>query len=241
MKNPGPGGWAFLVKNPDGTEVLESGGETMTTNNRMEMRAMIEALRATSGPCVVYSDSEYLVKGASAWMDGWKRKGWVTSAKQPVKNQDLWVEIDALKQGRPVTFKWVKGHNGHKHNERVDQLANAAATAAQGGNMGYTRVRGESRPDVYRLVEDERERQIVKGYDETHDDNHTLAEFGGMIDSRAQLVAAHVTGATEEVRTLFVEMAALAVAALESMERRPGMRSTGKVNQKYAPKEGPTS
>jgi hypothetical protein len=106
--------------------------------------------------------------------------------------------------------------------------------------MGYTRVRGESRPDVYRLVEDERERQIVKGYDETHDDNHTLAEFGAMIDARA-LAADEVGWGTEEVRTLFVEIAALAVAALESMERRPGMRSTGKVNQKYAPKEGPTS
>lgn len=122
--NPGPGGWgALLLYN--GHEKELSGGEDETTNNRMEMTAVIKALEALTRPSVIdlYTDSKYVMDGVEKWLEGWKAKGWKTAAKNPVKNQDLWQAIDGLISGHDVTFHWVKGHAGHPENERVDQLA----------------------------------------------------------------------------------------------------------------------
>jgi ribonuclease HI len=124
--NPGPGGWAFLLRHPrSGKAVEQSGGEHETTNNRMELTAVIEGLSALTRPSVVelYSDSQYVLKGLNEWMPGWKKKGWRTASKQPVKNVDLWKQLDTLKDGHEIRFHWVKGHAGHPENERVDELA----------------------------------------------------------------------------------------------------------------------
>jgi len=124
--NPGPGGWAFLLRHPkSGKAVERSGGETLTTNNRMELTAVIEGLTALTRPSEVelYSDSQYVLKGLNEWMAGWKRKGWKTASKQPVKNVDLWKQLDELREGHTIHFHWVKGHAGHPENERVDELA----------------------------------------------------------------------------------------------------------------------
>lgn len=123
--NPGPGGWGCLIES--GGETREySGGAARTTNNKMELQALIEGLKVTpDGSLKIVTDSEYVVKGATQWMRGWKRNGWKTAAKQPVKNQEFWEEIDALLQGRTVRFEWVKGHAGHAQNERCDELARA--------------------------------------------------------------------------------------------------------------------
>ncbi len=124
--NPGPGGWAFLLRHPkSGKAVERSGGEYDTTNNRMELTAVIEGLTALTRPSVVelYSDSQYVLKGLNEWMAGWKRKGWKTASKQPVKNVDLWKQLDELREGHTIHFHWVKGHAGHPENERVDELA----------------------------------------------------------------------------------------------------------------------
>lgn len=124
--NPGPGGWAFLLRHPrSGKAVEQSGGEHETTNNRMELTAVIEGLSALTRTSVVelYSDSQYVLKGLNEWMPGWKRKGWRTASKQPVKNVDLWKQLDTLKDGHEIRFHWVKGHAGHPENERVDELA----------------------------------------------------------------------------------------------------------------------
>jgi ribonuclease HI len=124
--NPGPGGWAFLLRHPkSGKAVERSGGEHETTNNRMELTAVIEGLEALTRRSVVelYSDSQYVLKGLNEWMPGWKRKGWRTASKQPVKNVDLWKQLDELKDGHEIHFHWVKGHAGHPENERVDELA----------------------------------------------------------------------------------------------------------------------
>lgn len=125
--NPGPGGWGALLR-WNGHEKELSGGEEETTNNRMEMMAVIKALEALTKPSNVdlYTDSKYVMQGVTEWMPGWKAKNWQTAAKKPVKNQDLWQEIDELVQKHNVTFHWVKGHAGHPDNERVDQLAVAA-------------------------------------------------------------------------------------------------------------------
>lgn len=125
--NPGRGGWgAFLQAN--GAEKELFGGEANTTNNRMELRAVIEALRILKRPCSItlYLDSEYVRKGITEWISGWKAKGWKTATKQPVKNADLWQELDALvHQGiHQIQWKWVKGHAGIPGNERADALAN---------------------------------------------------------------------------------------------------------------------
>jgi ribonuclease HI len=125
--NPGPGGWgAILCWN--GHEKELSGGELETTNNRMEMMAVIKALEALNKPSAVtlYTDSKYVKQGAEEWLDGWKARGWVSASKKPVKNQELWERIDSLIQEHSVTFIWVKGHAGHEMNERVDKLAVAA-------------------------------------------------------------------------------------------------------------------
>ena len=128
--NPGPGGWAAVLMS--GTHRKEiSGGEPATTNNRMEMRASIAALAVLKEPCRValHTDSQYLRDGITRWLPGWKRNGWRTRDKQPVKNADLWRELDAGAARHQVNWCWLKGHAGHEHNERCDQLAVAQAGA----------------------------------------------------------------------------------------------------------------
>lgn len=126
--NPGRGGWAAIL-DPDTGETHEiSGSEPATTNNRMELRAAIEALRMWPGEALVISDSQYLVNGAKSWLPGWKRKGWrLAKGNHPIKNRDLWEALDAEIQKRPVTWQWVRGHNGDLFNERCDRLANIQA------------------------------------------------------------------------------------------------------------------
>lgn len=121
--NPGPGGWGALLR-CNGHEKEISGGERETTNNRMEMMAVIEALTALKKPSKVdlYTDSQYVQKGVTEWMKGWKAKGW----PDRIKNQDLWLRIDAQTSRHKVIFHWVRGHDGHSENERVDKLAVAA-------------------------------------------------------------------------------------------------------------------
>ncbi len=123
--NPGPGGWgAFLRFGAHERDLF--GGEASTTNNRMELTAVIEALRTLNRPCdvVLHVDSTYVMKGVTEWMRGWKRNGWITSTRQPVKNADLWRELEAELEQHTVTWRWVKGHAGDPGNERADQLAN---------------------------------------------------------------------------------------------------------------------
>ena len=125
--NPGPGGWgALLIFRSNERELF--GGEALTTNNRMELMAVIEALTALKRPCQVslFLDSEYVRKGITEWISGWKARGWRTAAKQPVKNVDLWKRLDALVagSGHKITWRWVKGHSGDPGNERADTLAN---------------------------------------------------------------------------------------------------------------------
>ena len=122
--NPGPGGWGAL-RMWNGHEKELSGGEDETTNNRMEMMAVIKALEALKGRSKVelYTDSKYVMQGVTEWMDGWKAKGWKTASKKPVKNVDLWQEIDALVEVHDVSWHWVKGHAGDPGNERADALA----------------------------------------------------------------------------------------------------------------------
>ncbi|MDO9120053.1 MAG: ribonuclease HI [Nitrospira sp.] len=122
--NPGPGGWGVLLR--VGTAETElCGGEPATTNNRMELLAVIEALQSLASPVEarVYTDSQYVQKGISEWIHSWKRRGWKTAGKEPVKNEDLWRRLDALASGHKLEWHWVRGHNGHPENERVDALA----------------------------------------------------------------------------------------------------------------------
>lgn len=122
--NPGPGGWGALMR--CGAHEKEiCGGEPDTTNNRMEMMAVIEALKLLKKRSAVhlYTDSKYVMQGVTEWMDGWKAKGWKTASKKPVKNKDLWQKIDDIVQQHDVKFFWVKGHAGHPENERADELA----------------------------------------------------------------------------------------------------------------------
>jgi ribonuclease HI len=134
--NPGPGGWAYILRHPgSGKEREASGGERATTNNRMELGAVIEGLAALSKPSVVdlYSDSRYVLDGLKSWIHSWKKNGWRTSSKQPVKNQDLWQRLDELRATHEINFHWIKGHNEHPENERCDQLAVEAARRAAAG------------------------------------------------------------------------------------------------------------
>ncbi len=130
--NPGPGGWGVLLKSGT-TEKELFGGERETTNNRMEMMAVIEALKALKRPCQValHLDSKYVLQGITEWLPGWKAKGWKTAAKQPVKNVDLWQQLDALvnQGGHEIKWQWVKGHAGDPGNERADALANKGVPA----------------------------------------------------------------------------------------------------------------
>ncbi len=133
--NPGPGGWGVLLKLGD-TEKELFGGERETTNNRMEMMAVIQGLSALKKPCIVtlFLDSQYVLKGITEWLPGWKAKGWRTAAKQPVKNVDLWQQLDALVAGggHQIEWRWVKGHAGDPGNERADALANKGVDLALG-------------------------------------------------------------------------------------------------------------
>jgi ribonuclease HI len=122
--NPGPGGWGAILRFNGVTKEL-SGGEANTTNNRMELMAAISALGALKEPCAVdlYTDSNYVKDGISGWIDGWKRNGWRTAAKQRVKNAELWQALDEARKRHKVTWHWVRGHAGHPENERADELA----------------------------------------------------------------------------------------------------------------------
>jgi ribonuclease HI len=129
--NPGPGGWGALLRMGMHEKEL-SGSDPSTTNNRMEMTAVIRALEALIEPCEVllHSDSRYVIDGMTKWIHGWQKKGWVNASKKPVRNEDLWHElIDAAGRHR-ITWQWVKGHDGHVENERVDKLASDAANEA---------------------------------------------------------------------------------------------------------------
>lgn len=133
--NPGPGGWAYLLRHPKtGKSVERNGGEPVTTNNRMELTAVIEGLASLTRPSTVelYSDSQYVLKGLDEWIAGWKKKGWRTASKAPVKNVDLWMKLDELKAIHEIRFHWVRGHAGHPENERVDRLAVEARDRAAG-------------------------------------------------------------------------------------------------------------
>jgi ribonuclease HI len=123
--NPGVGGWGALLR-MNGAEKELFGGEPNTTNNRMELTAVIQALTALTRPCevLIHTDSQYVMKGMMEWIEGWKAKGWKTAAKQPVKNDDLWKTLDKLVAMHDVDWRWVKGHSGHPENERADELAN---------------------------------------------------------------------------------------------------------------------
>lgn len=129
--NPGPGGWGALLRYDDNAEKKEkkiSGSEAHTTNNRMELTAVIKALEVLKKPCKITltTDSQYVKKGMTEWMRQWKRKGWMTSDKKPVKNKDLWQQLDAEVQSHDVQWCWVKAHNGHVENEVADKLATGA-------------------------------------------------------------------------------------------------------------------
>lgn len=123
--NPGPGGWGALLRF-NGHEKSLYGGEANTTNNRMELTAAIEALRAVKERCIIdlTTDSQYVRQGITEWISSWKARGWKTASKQPVKNVDLWQQLDALIHQHEVRWHWVKGHSGHRENEIADQLAN---------------------------------------------------------------------------------------------------------------------
>ncbi len=133
--NPGPGGWGALLRAGSAEKEL-CGGELNTTNNRMELLAVIEALSVLKRPCAVdlYLDSQYVRQGITEWIHGWKAKGWKTASKQPVKNVELWQRLDALVHGgqHHIAWHWVKGHSGHPGNERADALANRGVEQALG-------------------------------------------------------------------------------------------------------------
>lgn len=138
--NPGPGGWAFVLRESGREDIVESGGQPATTNNRMELTAAIEGLRRIGEPSEVelVSDSEYLVKGLSLWLPGWKRKGW-RGTTGPVKNQDLWKELDCLAELHRVSPAWVRGHSDHPENALCDRLAVAAIKQMEDGGRGSRR------------------------------------------------------------------------------------------------------
>lgn len=129
--NPGPGGWGVLLRAMDGDTVVKEremqGGEALTTNNQMELMAAISALESLSRPSqiTVVTDSQYVKNGVTGWIHGWKKNGWKTAAKKPVKNVELWQRLDAAQARHDVTWAWVKGHAGHPENEKADELARA--------------------------------------------------------------------------------------------------------------------
>lgn len=129
--NPGPGGWGALLRHGRHEKEL-CGGEAETTNNRMELTGVIEALKALKRPChvIVHTDSQYVQKGMSEWLPNWKRRGWQTADRKPVRNADLWQELDALVGRHQVEWRWVRGHAGDAGNERADALANRGVKLA---------------------------------------------------------------------------------------------------------------
>ena len=131
--NPGPGGWGAVLRK-GATEKELSGGEPATTNNRMELTAVIRALQALQRPCQIalHTDSRYVIDGITGWIHGWQKNGWKTAAKKPVLNADLWLELQEATRRHRIEWKWVKGHAGHPENERADALASAAAVAIGG-------------------------------------------------------------------------------------------------------------
>ena len=136
--NPGPGGWGALLRAPNGHEKEIYGGELETTNNRMELTAVIRAIESLKSPCAValYLDSEYVRKGITEWVHGWKARGWRTASKEPVKNVDLWQALDAACQTHQIEWIWVRGHTGNPGNELADQLANQGVESVRQGNSG---------------------------------------------------------------------------------------------------------
>jgi ribonuclease HI len=130
--NPGPGGWGALLTAGEHVKEL-SGAEPLTTNNRMELTAVIRALEALKRPSQlrIFTDSEYVRRGITEWVRSWKARGWKTADRKPVKNQDLWERLDSLTAGHQIEWRWVRGHSGIPGNERVDQLANEAIDAMQ--------------------------------------------------------------------------------------------------------------
>lgn len=133
--NPGPGGWAFVLRHPaSGKEIERSGAERLTTNNRMELMAVIEGLTQLTRPSQVEltSDSQYVLKGLEEWLAAWKKRGWKTASKKPVKNEDLWRRLDELVEGHDIRFHWIRGHAGHTENERCDELAVLAYRSLMG-------------------------------------------------------------------------------------------------------------
>ncbi|WP_261844645.1 ribonuclease HI [Aliamphritea ceti] len=130
--NPGIGGWGAVLRYGENEKQL-CGGERNTTNNRMELMAAIAALEALKQPCeiILTTDSQYVRKGITEWLKGWKRNGWKTASKQPVKNADLWQRLDALNASHKIDWRWVKGHSGHPGNELADELANKGVEQAR--------------------------------------------------------------------------------------------------------------
>ena len=128
LQNPGPGGWAALLRHSK-SEKMFSGGQAQTTNNQMELMAVIKGLEALTKPCAVelYTDSKYVSDGYTKWLSGWKTRNWKKSDKKPVLNKDLWQQLDANAHPHKIDWHWVKGHSGHDENERVDQLARLEA------------------------------------------------------------------------------------------------------------------
>lgn len=129
--NPGPGGWGVLLRAKDGDAIIKerelSGGAALTTNNQMELMAAIAALETLASPSriTIVTDSSYVKDGITNWIHGWKKRGWKTANKKPVKNEDLWKRLDAATHRHDVTWEWVKGHAGHEENEKADELARA--------------------------------------------------------------------------------------------------------------------
>jgi ribonuclease HI len=133
--NPGPGGWGAVL-HAAGKQKELWGGELQTTNNRMELMGAIQALEALTKPCKVelHTDSQYVMKGISEWIHAWKRRGWLTADKKPVKNDDLWKRLDTARLRHDVDWRWVKGHAGHEFNERADVLANKGMAEVRAAN-----------------------------------------------------------------------------------------------------------
>ncbi|MCL9983068.1 MAG: ribonuclease HI [Erythrobacter sp.] len=134
--NPGPGGWAAILRmGPHEKELV--GGEAATTNNRMEMTAILRGLSALNEPCAVtvHTDSRYVIDGMTQWIFGWQKRGWTNAAKKPVANEDLWRELIAAARPHKVSWEWVKGHSGHPENERCDELASAEAVRQAAGDV----------------------------------------------------------------------------------------------------------
>jgi ribonuclease HI len=131
--NPGPGGWGAILRAKDKEKEL-SGSEKQTTNNRMELMAVIGALEALKRPCrvTITTDSQYVMKGMTEWLPGWKKRNWKTAAKKPVKNAELWQRLEKAIAGHDVDWQWVRGHSGHPENERADELAVAARESIAG-------------------------------------------------------------------------------------------------------------